>query len=62
MSNIKTCIYPIFFSSIGFIIYRSYRYNQDILVKKHGILAKNQQTVDKFNDPDYNPFIPHRPN
>ncbi len=56
MSNIKTCIYPIFFSSIGFIIYRSYRYNQDIL-------AKNQQKViDKFNDPDYNPFVPQRSN
>ena len=57
MNNIKTCIYPIFFSSIGFIVYRSYRYNQDIL-------AKNQQKViDKFNnDPNYNPFISQRPN
>ena len=52
MNHIKSCIYPIFFSSIGFIVYRSYRYNQDILNK--------QKTLDKFKDPDYNPFIPHK--
>ena len=34
MNNLKSCIYPIFFSGIGFIIYRSYRYNQDVLKDK----------------------------
>ena len=52
MNQIKSCIYPIFFSGIGFIVYRSYRYNQDILNK--------QKVLDKFNDPDYNPFISHK--
>ena len=54
MNHLKSCIYPIFFSGIGFIVYRSYRYNQDIL--------KKQITLDKFNDPDYNPFVPQKPN
>lgn len=64
MNNIKSCIYPIFFSGIGFIVYRSYRYNQDILNKKiisdkQKVLDK-QKILDKFNAPDYNPFLPHK--
>lgn len=62
MNNIKLCIFPIFFSGFGFIVYRSYRYNQNILNKKIGIndTFKNQVILnqkfginDKFNNPNY---------
>ena len=66
MNHLKSCIYPIFFSGFGFIIYKSHLYNQDILNKQGDILNKqkeilNKKTLDKFNNADYNPFRPQKP-
>ena len=47
--NIKSCIYPIFFSGIGYIVYRSYNYNK-MIVERELIRLK-------LEDKDYNPFI-----
>ena len=61
MNNIKLCIFPIFFSGFGFIVYRSYRYNQNILNKKikindtftnQDILNKKIGINDKFTNQD----------
>ena len=56
MNKILHCVYPIFFSGFGFIVYRSYNYNQ-------GILNKNfdKKLYDTFNAPEYNPFRPQKP-
>ena len=54
MNYLKSCIYPIFLFRHWFIVYRSYRYNQDG--------PKKTNYFDKFNDPDYNPFVPQKPN
>ena len=47
MNIIVSCLYPIFFTGIKSIIYNANEYNNNKLRK-----------YDKFNDPNYNPFIP----
>lgn len=60
-----TCIVPIYFSSIGYIIlrgrraHRSYQHSQTVLYTQK---YDEHKLVDKYSTPHYNPFKPYRPN
>ena len=45
MNKLLYCVYPTFFTGIGYIIYQSYQYNNNKI-----------KEYNKFNDHNYNPF------